>query len=91
MGTLLFSSAKPVITTAENQEKIVQEMALEGYLLLAGKSTDVTASAIADHLRCLLVNPYLIQALSRKAATVSDGQGAPKIAQCLNTWRNEFC
>ena len=72
-----------VVATAENQEKIIHEMALEGFILFVGKSSDVKASTIADHLKCLSINPYLIQALSKKSVTVSDGQGVFKIVQRL--------
>ena len=66
------------ICTADNQVRQVADAACEG-LLYAPEIKDDLDHAIKRHLRALLENDYLRQAMSRDAMQAVDGRGALRV------------
>ncbi len=72
-----------VITVADNQVKIVESMAKEGYLHYLGNSADVSAKQIEISAKCMLENLDWQLALREKRMKLVDGQGTRRIIEYL--------
>jgi UDP-2,4-diacetamido-2,4,6-trideoxy-beta-L-altropyranose hydrolase len=71
-----------VLCVAENQKSLVADCALRGLVYAPGLRGDVTES-IAAHLRSLLDNPLLLQAMSRNGLRAVDGRGTQRVLLAL--------
>ena len=70
-----------VTTVAENQERIISEMAESGYLLFVGRSETVSVDSIYHALEIALQSPWFLISFDRKTQSLVDGRGADRIAQ----------
>jgi UDP-2,4-diacetamido-2,4,6-trideoxy-beta-L-altropyranose hydrolase len=67
---------------AENQRQVVRDCALSG-VLYAPADAYLGADELADHLRFLLGNALLREAMSRRALALVDGRGAARVTRAL--------
>jgi UDP-2,4-diacetamido-2,4,6-trideoxy-beta-L-altropyranose hydrolase len=70
-----------VTTVAENQERIISDMAESGYLLFVGRSETVSVDSIYHALEIALQSPWFLISFDRKTQSLVDGRGADRIAQ----------
>lgn len=69
-----------VVSIAENQEKISEDLAKTGAILYVGRSDAVTAETLGRVISTVLNCPGFLQALSDHASRLVDGKGAKRVA-----------
>ncbi|PTU32371.1 UDP-2,4-diacetamido-2,4,6-trideoxy-beta-L-altropyranose hydrolase [Stenotrophobium rhamnosiphilum] len=69
-----------VISIAENQEKISEDLAKTGAILYLGRSQDVTVETLSHIISTALHCPELLYALSDHSGRIVDGKGAKRVA-----------
>lgn len=70
-----------VTTVAENQERIISDMAESGYLLFVGRSEAVSVDSLYHALEIALQSPWFLISFVRKIQSLVDCKGANRIAQ----------
>lgn len=69
-----------VISIAENQEKISEDMAKAGALLYVGRSQDVTVKTLGHVIDTAMRCPELLYSLSEHSRRIVDGKGTRRVA-----------
>ena len=70
-----------VTTVAENQERIISDMAECGYLLFLGQPEMVSVDSLYHALEIALQSPWLLISFDRKTQSLIDGRGADRVVQ----------
>ena len=70
-----------VTTVAENQERIISDMAKSGYLLFLGQPEMVSVDFLYHALETALQSPCLLISFAQKTWSLVDGKGVKRIAQ----------
>ena len=70
-----------VITIAKNQEKSIQDLAEQGYLIYAGKNSDVSKEYLTKIIHCL-DKENLIR-MSKKNMLLVDGMGTERVVNTI--------
>ena len=70
-----------VTTVAENQERIISDMAESGYLLFLGQPEMVSVDFLYHALETALQSPCLLISFAQKTWSLVDGKGVKRIAQ----------
>jgi RimJ/RimL family protein N-acetyltransferase len=70
------------LCVADNQRRLVADSALSG-LLYAPEVRAADAESLVVHLRALLNNPLLLQAMSRNGLRAVDGRGTQRVLRAL--------
>lgn len=72
-----------VLGIADNQRKIIVELARNGHIIGLPNAKNITPQAIHAILETLIVTPWLVQHLAKSAASLTDGNGVRRIANRL--------
>jgi UDP-2,4-diacetamido-2,4,6-trideoxy-beta-L-altropyranose hydrolase len=72
-----------ISVNAENQQKIVSELAAKGAVENMGWYRELTADKVAGLINELIKNPDKLAKMSSAALTVTDGEGAAKVVNVL--------
>jgi len=70
-----------IIALAENQVRIVDELAKEGCIVSAGWYEDISHVDLFRMVSDIVSNPSLLKTLSEKARALVDGEGAIRVAK----------
>ena len=70
-----------VTTVAENQERIISDMAESGYLLFVGRSEAVSVESLYHAFEIALQSQWLLISFDRKTQSLVDGKGVKRVAQ----------
>lgn len=71
-----------VVTVADNQLAVYDEMVRRGFVLPAGRAAGTSPQALADRLG-RLVGPGVLRRVAQAASTVTDGAGTQRVADAL--------
>jgi spore coat polysaccharide biosynthesis predicted glycosyltransferase SpsG len=74
-----------VIVTAENQGRIVTELARAGAVISLGHASSVHAGTIAAALVALAGDAGRLRDMSASAASLCDGAGVSRVLEALNS------
>ena len=72
-----------VTAVAENQRVVAEPLAEDGVVRYIGMATDVDDGDVADAIEKLLDDPSSLRAMAGKAARITDGLGAQRVAETL--------
>jgi UDP-2,4-diacetamido-2,4,6-trideoxy-beta-L-altropyranose hydrolase len=72
-----------VATLAENQRGFSEALAADGYQVLLGDHASVSVSQWREALVRLIQDPFGLVELSRRVASLTDGQGALRVATAM--------
>src|SRR5436190_13591955 len=79
-----------ITTVAENQYPSVCDLAAHCACIYLGRTDDWRAETVAGLLQGLVGTPHLVRALGVRNASLTDGQGARRVAQRLLPHRLEL-
>ncbi|MHB1174502.1 MAG: UDP-2,4-diacetamido-2,4,6-trideoxy-beta-L-altropyranose hydrolase [Sulfuriferula sp.] len=71
-----------VFVVAENQRRLVEDAAIQGFLY-APLSRSGTTSSVELHLKAFLDNPALLQLVSRRGLDAVDGRGVYRVLRAI--------
>jgi UDP-2,4-diacetamido-2,4,6-trideoxy-beta-L-altropyranose hydrolase len=72
-----------VVSMAENQSRMNEELMEEGYLAYLGEFSQVRPHALAEKLGACLGNPALLRAQSSRMQALVDGEGVDRVCAAL--------
>ncbi|MCG2578878.1 UDP-2,4-diacetamido-2,4,6-trideoxy-beta-L-altropyranose hydrolase [Dechloromonas sp. XY25] len=75
------------LAVADNQVAMAEELARRGAHLYLGRSDAVSDSDLATALHLLAGNPHWRQAMADAASAITDGSGAARVSQFMNSSR----
>ena len=73
-----------IIEIADNQNKIVRELAQAGAVVYLGHMADITSESIITILDNLSQKPETLRAMKKTAAALCDGQGTKRVVEVIN-------
>ncbi len=72
-----------VMSIADNQTEIAEQLSNEGYILYIGNSDVITEEDIINKLKFMLGHPEIVRSLSLKAKQLTDGKGTERVCSYL--------